>query len=164
MAGKAVWAIWGQVVGTFGIGATILGVIGFDKAWFPSKGPSHTCKVRVAVGYDAADSHTSGGEFPDIRLFNEMGDAIGQLYDYHEAGVNKPRVYIGDGEHYDVEVPQDNAQQPTYALINAQNDAICVAYVSQTWPDETSHLWLGNWGRTCGAKWCVQSICGGDKT
>lgn len=158
VAGIAASAWAGEsVITLIGLTAGILGIISFQKTWFPARGPDHSCKMRVAVGYDLLPDSTSGGEFPDIRLFNELGEAIGQLYDYHEPGVglNRPRVYIHEGEHYDVEVPQDNAQQPTYALINGNKDAICVAYVSQVWPDETAHLWLGNWGKTCGAKWYV---------
>lgn len=96
--------------------------------------------VRFQVGLDSDGGLTNaGGDIPDIRLFNEVGEFLGGRYD---------PGYIEDGTTgSDVKVTQKSEQQTTYALFSANDDAVCLAYISIVWPDEQKHGWLGSWGR-----------------
>ena len=67
---------------------------------------------------------------------------------------------VGDGSVGEIKVDHndDSAQQAAYALFSANNDAICVAYVSITWPSGDEYAWVGDWGQTCGGSWYFSNV------
>lgn len=135
--------------------ATVIGVIGSILTIFSflqdnfadDDGSPNDSKMRIAVGLDGTEGlDNAGGDYPDVRLFNEVGDFIGSSYD---------PGYITDGTVYDLTITQSVGQQPTYALFTGNVDAVCIAYAAQTWPDGQKYGWVGTWGHTCGAYWFV---------
>jgi hypothetical protein len=61
---------------------------------------------------------------------------------------------VGNGQFVDIKVSQADNRQPQYVeLEQVANDAICLAYVTQVWPDGNKFGWVGDWGRHCGANW-----------
>lgn len=129
-----------------GLHASTLGLISFFANELPQPVPIYAV-VRVGVGLNKKDGLSeSDGEEPDVRLWNNFGDPLGTNIGDKEL--------IVDGSYKDINVPE-NGQQPTYALLTANNNAICLAYVTQTWPDGQNYGWVGNWGRECGKEWYV---------
>lgn len=122
--------------------------------------------VRVAVALNSGGNRPSpwdgptqaDGGFPAILAFNEIGDYIGASDWEH-----RPKIESGGFE--DVVVHQEAlgpSQQPTYLQFFAGNDAICVAYISQVWPDGQSRGWLGDIGHACGRDWYYSHITVGN--
>ncbi|KAK4677392.1 hypothetical protein QC764_405770 [Podospora pseudoanserina] len=46
----------------------------------------------------------------------------------------------------------------TYALFTANDNAICVASASITWPNGDQYGWVGDWGRECGGSWYYSNV------
>lgn len=133
------------VISVIGVVSGILGIaqFGINNFGAPDSGGS---VVRFQVGLDSDGGlSNAGGDTPDIRLFNEVGVFLGASYD---------PGFIEDGTTgHDVRVQQKSEQQATYALFSANDNAVCLAYVSIVWPDKQKYGWLGSWGRQCGAPW-----------
>ena len=130
-----------KAIGT--VGAT-LGTIWFSEVHFaPSMAESSAMRVAVGLNNDLAGGSTFSGDAPDVRVFNDYGDFI---------AINNTGLHIGEGGFVDIYIEQHNTQQPTYGLLTG-NEGICIAYVTQTWPDQQNYGWVGNWGRDCGVPW-----------
>lgn len=129
-----------------GIVSGLISIFGFLKENFADDDGSPTnSKMRVAVGLDGTEGlSNAGGDYPDVRVFNEVGNYLGGEFD---------PGYIYDGTVYDLTIRQSVGQQPTYALFTGNTDAVCIAYLSQTWPDGQNYGWVGTWGHFCGAPW-----------
>lgn len=138
MAGAAVINVIGVVSG-------LLGIYQFGRDNFGSTEEGGSV-VRIQVGLDSKDGlSNAGGDLPDIRLFNEVGEFLGATYDPGS---------IEDGTNgKDIRVEQSAEQQAAYGLFTANDNAICIAYLSIVWPDEQKFGWTGDWGRQCGANW-----------
>lgn len=131
--------------GVIGVISGILGIaqFGMDKFAAPDSSGS-VVRFQVALDSDGGLSN-AGGDIPDIRLFNEVGEFLGGRYD---------PGFVEDGTtSSDVRVKQKSEHQATYALFSANDNAVCLAYISIIWPDEQKYGWLGSWGRQCGATW-----------
>lgn len=101
--------------------------------------------MRLQIGLDGNGLTNSGGDLPDVRLFNEVGSFLGGAYD--------PGT-IEDGTNgHDIKVTQTKEQQATYGLFTANDNAICVAYLSIVWPDQQKFGWTGDWGQKCSSSW-----------
>ncbi|KAK0744364.1 hypothetical protein B0T21DRAFT_357705 [Apiosordaria backusii] len=94
-------------------------------------------KVTITVGLDVPSGlNNTGGDLPDVRLF------------------------VGDGSTGEIKIDHkdDNGQQATYALFTANDNAICVASASITWPNGDEYGWVGDWGRECGGSWYYSNV------
>lgn len=132
------------VVNVIGVVAGLLNIVSFTKENFaePSQNGS---VVRIQLGLDSPGGLTgSGGDLPDVRLWNEAGSFLGVSAD--------PRS-IKDGTFGDIYIKQSAEQQATYGLITATDNAICIATLSIVWPDEQKFGWTGDWARECGLQW-----------
>lgn len=132
-----------------GVVSGVIALFNFAQNLFPSPDPSN-CNIRIQLGLNGGGGlDEAGGDIPDIRLFNESSTLIGEA---HNLG------YINNGGFRDLSIGQTPGQQPTYALFTGNNDAVCIAYITQTWPDSQTYGWIGNWGRLCGEPWYYSSI------
>ena len=105
----------------FGIFTGILSTISFLQSNIPSNDGASS-KVRVYVALDGTQGlSNAGGDAPDIRQFNNNPDFIGADYD---------PGHINSGDYRDVKIGQTARQQPVYSLLTANNDAICIAYLT----------------------------------
>ena len=129
-----------------GVISGVLGIVqfGIDNFAEPeSKGST----VRIAVGLDYDNGlNNAGGDLPDIRLFNEAGGFLGMVAD-------PGKVDSGGFADITVDHDDDSTQQAAYTLFSANNDAICIAYASITWPSGDQYSWIGDWGHQCGGSW-----------
>lgn len=129
-----------------GVISGVLGIFQFGMDNFAGADDKGSV-LRIQLGLEVEGGATNmGGDLPDIRLFNEAGEFLGIEVDSGK---------IGDGIAKDVRVEQKEEQQATYALLTANDNAICIAYISITWPDEQKFGWTADWGKECGAPWWV---------
>lgn len=138
-----------SMLDAFGVFTGLLGIFSFTEKEYNE---SHDRGVgfRFAVGLDGAGPRgkglaNAGGNLPDIRVFNEHGSFLG--------------IKVGDqtgcasGEtNCDVFIAGVN-DQPVYTLFTANDDAICLAYVTVTFSEGTKFAWTGNWAKQCGRPW-----------
>ncbi|KAI1774803.1 hypothetical protein F4818DRAFT_418994 [Hypoxylon cercidicola] len=139
------------IIEAIGVISGVLGIIQFGADNFAAP-ESVGSTIRVTVGLDYSGGlNNAGGDLPDVRLFNEGGEFIGI-----KVGPGK----VKDGGFGDIKIDHndDTTQQPTYALFSANNDAICIAYTSITWPNDDKYTWVGNWGHQCGGSWYYSNV------
>ena len=120
----------------------------------------HNSMVRVAVGLKGETklSGTDGSE-PAILAFDDQREYVGASINWR-AGFG----HIESGGHKDLwinHMEPDNAP-PTYLQVIGLYDEICIAYISQRWPDDTLRGWLGDMGKGCGKRWYYSNIVVGD--
>ncbi|KAH0565860.1 hypothetical protein GP486_000738 [Trichoglossum hirsutum] len=133
----------GIIIGIAGlINGLAFGILSVLPKMTPDKVDGVDSKVRIAVGL----ASQMGGDSPYIAAFNEMTQFVG-YYD--------PSGKIETGGFSDFNINQHcdkcrKGQQATYLQIFAGDDAICVAYIGQTWADGTKLGWLGDMGKVCG--------------
>lgn len=134
------------LINVIGVVSGLLGIYQFGADNFGSSEDTGGSVVRIQVGLDSTNGlSNAGGDLPDIRLFNEVGEFLGASYDPGS---------IEDGTTgTDIRVQQTAEQQAAYALFSANDNAICIAYLSIVWPDEQKFGWTGDWGKECGATW-----------
>ncbi|KAI1335271.1 hypothetical protein F5Y15DRAFT_255325 [Xylariaceae sp. FL0016] len=140
-----------QVIEAIGLISGVLGIISFAQDNFPEQ-ESVGSTVRVTVGLDTSGGlNNAGGDAPDIRLFNEAGEFLGMKADPGS---------VSDGGFLDITVDHndDDNSQATYALFSANNDAVCIAYTTITWPSGDQYTWMGDWGHQCGGSWYYSNV------
>ncbi|KAH7327218.1 hypothetical protein BKA65DRAFT_566565, partial [Rhexocercosporidium sp. MPI-PUGE-AT-0058] len=139
------------VISVIGVVSGILGIVSFAQDNF--KAPEAVGSVvNIAVGLDYEGGlQNAGGNLPDVRLFNEAGKFL---------GISKDSGDIGDGEAKDITIAHKSGsgQQATYGLFSANDNAICVAYLTITWPDGNKYGWTGDWGEQCGGDWYYSNV------
>lgn len=135
----------------------VVRIISFLQGLFPpeSSSPTATSYIRIGVGLNGNfDGHTlsdSQGAVKGVRVYNE---------NQHLIGKGKGNGVIPSGGYQDITVDQSQGQgqQPTYLQLNAGKDALCMAYITQQWPDNTKRAWSGDMGRECGRDWAYSNI------
>lgn len=130
----------GTIISFIGTGISLLS---FVDSNFPD--PQESGSVTAfSVGLDTDGLSDAGGDLPDIRLWDEAGQFLGATYD--------PGSINSGAAGQQVKISHDSGfefSQSTYALLTANNDAICIAYVSHTWADGNKWAWSGDWGSAC---------------
>lgn len=136
-----------------GVVSSMLGIFSFLQDNFQTQEKGVAFKFAVGLDGSGPSAHplkNAGGNLPDIRVFNEHGDLLGKTLNH--------RHKCGNG-HTDCEsIVKDVHQQPTYTLFSGNNDAICLAWATVTFPEGTKYAWVGNWGQQCGAPWYVVAV------
>ena len=140
-----------------GVVSGVIGIFQFLQSLFPPQTtpPAATSLVRIGVGLDGTfDGQTlsdAEGAVKGIRVYNEDQQLI---------GTGKGDGVIPTGGYQDINIDQSQApgQQPTYLQLNAGKDALCMAYITQQWPDGTKRGWSGDMGRECGRDWAYSNI------
>lgn len=89
------------------------------------------------MGLDGGGLSGAAGDLPDVRQFNEFGVFLGIAVD---TGV------VESGEVGVIKVTHNKAlkQQAPYTLFSANDNAICIAMASITWPDGGQWGWIGD--------------------
>ncbi|KAL2822688.1 hypothetical protein BDW59DRAFT_101782 [Aspergillus cavernicola] len=133
-------------VNAIGVISGFMTIVSFSQDNFgDTSDPGSTIKVAVALDGDNGGTIDAGGDLPDIRVWNDFGD--------FKAITNDPGT-VTDGTVGTVEV--DHEQQGVYSLFSANNDAICIAWVTTTWSDAAGgnkFAVSGDYGAECGGTW-----------
>ena len=149
----------GIVSSGIGIGATTnaFSKIGIPPSSMPP--PKRNTVVRVGVGLNnvVIPDHPlvdSEGPSPMVVAFDENDGYVG-MSNWAKRG------HINNGGYFDIEVfhlKEREFTQATNLQIIAQDGPICVAYILETWSDDTHRAWVGNQGPACGYEWGFSNI------
>lgn len=112
--------------------------------------------VRIAVALNDKENGPTqaDGRAPSLVAFNEKEWYIG-------ASEWVANDHVKSGSYVDVVVHQEDdgaGQEPAYMQVLGHDDAVCVAYIGQTWPDGQQRGWLGDVGRACGKRWFFSNV------
>ncbi|KAK7941646.1 uncharacterized protein PG986_014033 [Apiospora aurea] len=141
-----------MAVNAIGVISGILTIVGFLEDNFGS-GDVSGSTIRVAVGLEGRDGEPptdTGGDLPDIRVWNNNGVFT---------GITADPGSVGGGNVGSVEVSHDN--QNVYSLFSANNDAICVAWVTVENSDDRGgnrYAVSGDYGKECGGTWYASGM------
>ncbi|CAG8981271.1 hypothetical protein HYALB_00003869 [Hymenoscyphus albidus] len=130
-------------INVIGVVGGLLGIFQFGKDNFADK-----------VGLDVKGGLSNGGgDLPDVRLWNEAGEFLGMHAD-------PGKLKSGITSDITIKHKDGNGQQPTYALFSANNGAVCIAYVSITFPDDNKYAWVADWAQECksSATWYYSNL------
>lgn len=113
-------------------------------------------RVRIAIALnDKKDGPTQAdGRAPALVAFNEKEWYVG-------ASNWVAKDHVRSGSYVDVVVHQEDngaGQEPAYLQVLGHDDAVCVAYIGQTWPNGAQRGWLGDVGRGCGKRWFYSNV------
>lgn len=122
-----------------------------DEA-FPNK-IAKTTVVRISVETSTSEETQDDslqGNIPGIQLFDVAGRLVSDM-----EGSSKNN--IADGSWEDIKLPASDdlgGRQAQYiSAVSGGNDAICISYITVTWPDSLKESWMGDWGYLCGGPW-----------
>ncbi|KAG5926210.1 hypothetical protein E4U42_003531 [Claviceps africana] len=136
-----------------GLFATGLGMFSFAQHNFiDNKTPGTTLRFQVGLnGAGPRGQPLSGadGQAPAVHLYNDLGDWLGSS--------KNSRVYCPSGETCDVRVG-GALQQVPYTVFEANDDGVCLAYITVSWHDGTQYAWTGNYARYCNHPWYYSDI------
>lgn len=92
----------------------------------------------------------SNGRCPDVRLWDDSERFL---------GITNIDPQVRDGNYCSQTVDQGNNNAGSaWGLMTANDDAICMAYVLNKWPDGQSYGWTGGFGRSCHHSWYPSSV------
>lgn len=140
------------------VNAIMLGITGIFsipllKDFFPSSA-AKTTFVTIVPGQYNPDflngTNQVGGPAPNLALFDANGNRIG-----FKSGVGHGKLKSGRAMTIAV-VPsdEDNNIPPEYLSISASGpDALCIAWVALTGPNDEHWTWNGEIGKACGQPW-----------
>ena len=126
--------------------------------------------VRIAVALNdiVAGPTQADGQAPSLVAFNEDKRYIGasnwNAKDHVKSGsfvdvvVHQVTTIKGQTEWYDEMRTDWTAQKWAYLQVLGRDDAVCVAYIGQTWPNGEQRGWLGDMGRACGKRWFYSNV------
>ncbi len=141
----------GSILRVLNIVGGILRFIPFASENFGSA-DSVASVIKFTVGLDVSGGlQNAGGDLPDVRLFNEAGEFI---------GISTDPASVRDSSTAEIRVKHNdnNGQQTAYALFSANDNAVCVASISITWPNGDQYGWVGDWGQACGGAWYFSNV------
>ena len=127
-----------------GVVSGLVGIFQFLQTLFPAdNNPADSSSLRIGVGLNGPDLSGADGAVKTINVYNEDETLI---------GTGRGDGDIPSGSFQDITIDQSGSpgQQPTYLQINAGKHALCIAYITQKWPDGTQRGWLGDMGQACG--------------
>jgi hypothetical protein len=134
-----------------GVISGVLTIFSFVQDLFPATDPAVN-KINFRIGLEGSQPPggggqlaDAGGEIPDVRCFNEVGT-------YLNLKTNDGNTCNEGSEACSTEVQTDNAC--SYSLFSANNDAICIGWMSITFPggDEYGSP-IGEWAEFCEANY-----------
>lgn len=146
-----------------GVISGIISIFSFIQDSFPQT-DTPNAKFSLKIGLNGAQPpgggtplSAAGGEKPDVRLWDENGGFLG-------IEINDGNRCVDGSDVCNTQV--DNIRrQPTYTLFTANDDALCVSYIQNTYPSGLKYAnVIGNWAEECSerhgvsqATWYVSS-------
>ncbi|TLD21907.1 hypothetical protein PspLS_07746 [Pyricularia sp. CBS 133598] len=136
-----------------GLGVLIFAIVALALgiSEHPQQPDSHRqTAFRIHLGLDSMEGQNLGGHIPDVRVWDERGNFLGAFWgDDHD---------VPAGDFFDFTIDLDRPHQPTYSLFSANENDVCVAYITQTLATGERYSWTGQWARTCGKPWYYSSV------
>ena len=135
-----------------GVVSGVVGIFQFLQGLFPADNkPADSSSLRIGVGLNGPGLTGVDGAVKTINVYNEDETLI---------GTGRGDGDIPSGSFQDITIDQSGSpgQQPTYVQINAGKHALCIAYITQKWPDGTQRGWLGDMSQACGTSWAYSNV------
>ena len=134
------------VAEVIGVVAGVLATIPISQGLFePPVDQITTVKIVLGEATDLAASLS--GNRPGVALWDDLGQSIGTSF-----GSDK---ILPQSNHVDVQIAANSSvgnAPPSYvSIINGGDDAICVAWVTVTFPDGAQASWSGDTAFQCNA-------------
>ncbi|ELQ36304.1 hypothetical protein M0657_001589 [Pyricularia oryzae] len=105
---------------------------------------------RIHLGLDSCPGQNLGGDIPDVRVWDERGNFLGRFLGDDED--------VPAGDFFDFTIDLEKPHQPTYALFSANENDVCIAYITQTLATGERYSWTGQWARTCSKPWYYSGV------
>ena len=133
-------------VDVIGVVSGVFGIVQFFQGIFPPSPSSinraGASTIRIAAGMDGNGLSQAEGPIDQIDLYNEYQGWIGHATYYP----SDSKIESGSFTDFTVNC---QGQKPIYVQIRGRDDAVCIAYITQTWPDGTQRGWSGDVGMQC---------------
>jgi hypothetical protein len=117
-------------------------------------------EVRIAAGLAGAgqSANNLGGNIPKLFAWDDNAQPIGRFW---RSPLDSST--IGEGQFADLTVDQKHfnqgGKQAIWLTVQADGaDAICIAYLAQTWADGTKKAWLGDMNYVCDQAWAYSNV------
>ena len=138
-------------IDVIGVVSGVLGIVSFFQSLFPPSpstiNQAGSSNLRIAAGMNGKGLSEANGHIGIINLYNENQEKISyNPYEDNPFGGSESEVNSGSFTDFTLDC---SGQQPTYVQIFGTGDAICIAYIAQTWPDGTQRGWSGDVGMLC---------------
>lgn len=109
--------------------------------------------VRIGAGLNGANGpngqlSAADGNVRYLLTYNQNQEYVG----------GRAGGYIASGGFADYKIGQNGNQQTPFLQIEAAENAICIPYVTITWPDGRHLGWMGDYGRICGLNWYPSNV------
>lgn len=144
-----------DVIGAIG---NVISIIQFAQSAFPGGGSSPASIASYAgpslLRIHSGDVENAGGRIAALNLYSEKQEQLNHTK-WHR--YNEKEGNVGQATFTDFSL-DSQGKQPTYVQIINSEDAICIAYIAQTWPDGQKRGWTGDMGRVCGQSWAWSDI------
>ncbi|KAF6815474.1 hypothetical protein CPLU01_14123 [Colletotrichum plurivorum] len=134
-----------NVISVIGTGITLLG---FLLVIIPNERDQTTISYIIAndgtKGPNGGNLKEAGGDFPDVRLWDETGEYLGGRMD----------PGMCEEGRTDCTTTVDTQEAATYTLFSGNSDAICIAWTGLNWAGGQKNYGFhpGNWAYACGAR------------
>lgn len=154
-----------------GIISFVMTVIGFTDEFFPRLFPIDDYDYpETAVRVQFAHIPHGGGFVPDIRGYDVYGNFLGKVFypdiirdhwagegayidGYYQSFTNVQPVYV-TAHRMIQETLTDTSTSSETDYAKADDDGVCIAYISSTWPDGSRFMFLGSLFKPCeGINW-----------
>lgn len=109
--------------------------------------------VRIGVGKIPPPGLNMGGSVPHVSLWDDNGVRIGQYRGNKNGHLDEGSETNIPIEHEWTQPAYTNAQATYLTLTMTENDAICVSYISLTWPSGVNYMFFGDVGYRCDVDW-----------
>lgn len=144
-------------LGVIGLTMGGIGMLPLIKSFAPDK-IAETTTVRIGVGTALNTDASTGGDTPGVTLFDVVGQRVGSA--------KGSKHNLGDGSFSDIKIVADRGvggRQAEYVSISkGGSDAICIAYITVTWPDNSKYIWSGDVGYKCDVHWYASQTTFGE--
>ncbi|KAK2836074.1 hypothetical protein FQN49_006709 [Arthroderma sp. PD_2] len=138
-----------MAVNAIGVLSGLLTIFSFGEDHFGQEVHSGST-IKVAVALDGPQVSNAGGGLPDVRIWNDIGTFV---------GITTDPGRVENGNIGEIRIEHQN--QGVYSLFSANDDAICIAWVTTTFTDNRGgnmYAVSGDYGEACGAAWYPSNL------
>lgn len=145
-------------VASFGLAVDTWQVVeALSSLFHHDRGSKISTNVRIGIG-STTSNQNQGGSVPHIALWDDHGHRIGQYKGNRNGHLDMGSVTDFNIEHSQT-VPQFTNAQAEYVMLSMmERDAICISYISVTWPGGVNYMFFGDVGYKCGADWYYSDL------
>ena len=139
------------------VGSALAPVLSPSGLWSKPSAGSNKVRIWAGLSRDNDQQRSTGGDAPDIVLWDSNGTFIN--YDLAKTWAGY-RAHIGNGKFRDYSVPNENGRKAGSAeyisVIAGGDDGLCLTAVTVRTSEADGLTWTGDIGYACGLPWYAQ--------